>query len=110
VDFFDFIPFDPFGSGPSRAESPEEAAAQVGAMLLLPVVYLCVVLSAGLTFSGTLTLVVVPLVFASLAYLLCRVVGAGVAFALGHAFYCAMICGFVGLCAILLSTPLLPFF
>jgi hypothetical protein len=102
-DFLSFIPIDPGGPRPSRARTTEESAAQVLALALLPAVYLFVVILAGLTWRATLTLVLIPLVLAAVAYFGSRRIGTGVGFALGQAIGCALICAFLGLGAMVVG-------
>jgi hypothetical protein len=102
-DFLSFIPIDPGGPRPSRARTTEESAAQVLALALLPILYVSVVLLAGLPWGTTLTLVLIPVGLAAVAYFGSRRIGTGVGFALGQAIGCGLICAFCGLCAIFLG-------
>jgi hypothetical protein len=110
VDIFDFIPIVPPGMpGGSRDRPPGyEIASGVGAVLL-PAINAVVVLFAGFAHSGTVALLLMPVVSGALLYLLARWQSVGVAWGLVYAMCCAAFC-FIGNGCALFLVGLLGFF
>jgi hypothetical protein len=110
VDIFDFIPIVPPGMPDGSGERPRgyELASGVGSVLL-PAINAVVVLFAGFTHSGTVALLLMPLVSGALLYLLARWQSVGVAWGLLYAMCCAAFC-FIGNSCALLLVGLLGFF
>jgi hypothetical protein len=93
MDFFDFIPIVPPGMpGDSPERSPGHQFASGVGSVLLPMINFIVVLAAGFAHSGTVALVVLPLVSGGILYVVARLLSVGVAWGIALAMFCATFC------------------
>jgi hypothetical protein len=104
MDIFDFIPIVPPGmpGDNSRERRPGQALASGVGGVLLPAVNFVVVLFAGFAHSGTVALVVMPVVSAAALLVLARWQSVSLAWALVYAMFTAAFCFVANGCALFL--------
>jgi hypothetical protein len=98
MDLFDFIPIVPPGSPRSSDRSTAEEIGAALALMILPAIDACIVLFAKID-AGMTVAVWLPVGFAALAYVLCRLLDTNVPWAIVRALGCAALCCVCGLAA-----------
>jgi hypothetical protein len=109
MDLFDLLVWVPSDSRRARRSRAENLAANL-VLFGLPAIYVTVLLLGGLGVDdATVVLVVLPLAFGALGWLICRRLRIGAGYSLQLTLGCAGLCLLWGVCLLLLDVLIFPF-